>query len=370
MAKYSWNIEVIKDRIKYLQKQLELEKDHRKRKLYRYDIESLECYLDDFYDTDIEDRMKLLDGYDMVKNNLFKTPFIWNDIKEFKDITETPLIYIPNQPRSSLSKEDILNLTHDFYKSLNHEFFINFMKNFRRRFDHIAFRNPLPNKGKGCALTFITTDEAFINIYRDFTLDDVFTTIHEYMHTTSNCINKYHLCRPKNLYMEIDTIFAELIAADYLESIFKNGDPSLIRAYEHGRYVCIADELSVKIELLEYEKALGHRFKNNKELKLAAKEHCDVLGEEIDELFTSPNFSGKDYIVSYMFALELYKIYLNDKEKALYLLKKIILLECRSPEEYYSNIKKLGLFPNLSSHELHKQFTDEALTLTRKKPKN
>lgn len=370
MAKYSWNIEVIKDKIKQLKKLLELEKDHRKRKLYRYDIETLECYLDGFYDTEKEDKIKLLDGYSMVKSSLEKTPFVWDDIKEFKEITEKPLIHIPAVHRCSLSKEDILDLTHDFYKSLNHEFFINFMKNFRRRYDHIAFRNTSATEDKGNALTFITTDEAFINVYREFTLDDVFTTIHEYMHTTSNCINHNHLCRPKNLYMEIDTIFAELIAADYLESIFKNGAPTLIRAYEHGRYVCTADELSVKIELLEYEKLLGHKYNSNKELKLAAKSHCDVLGEEIDELFTSPNFSGIDYLVSYIFALELYKLYLTDKEKALYYLKKIILLECGSSQEYYYNIKRLGLFPNLTSSEFHKQFTNEALTLIRKKPNN
>ena len=103
---------------------------------------------------------------------------------------------------------------------------------------------------------------------------------------------------------------------------------------------------------------------------MAAKMHCEVLGEEIDELFTLPNFTGIDYVVSYMFALELYKLYLIDKEKALYYLKKIILLECRSSQEYYCNIKRLGLFPNLTSSELHKKFTNEALTLTRKKPKN
>ena len=158
----------------------------------------------------------------------------------------------------------------------------------------------------------------------------------------------------------------KLLASDFLNFY----DTCLTRAYEHERYACTADELAVKIELLDYERTLKEPFKSNKEIKIAAKKHCDVLGEEINELFTKPNFSGKEYLVSYMFALELYHMYLEDKEKSLYYLKKIILLDCKNALEYYNSIKRLGVIPNISTKELHKQFTEEAIKLTRKNPKN
>ena len=370
MTKYTWNIEIIKDRLKKLMKALEIEKDPKRKRELQYDIESLNVYLDEYYDQKTEGQIKVLDGYRMTRSCLEPDKFVWGDFKEFQKETEQPLIYIPPLKRNSLTKEDILDITHDFFKSQNNFFFGHFMKNFYRRNNHIAFRNENPSNEKGNAVLLLTSDEAFINVFRYFNIDDLFTTIHEYMHTTSNCINHHHVCPPKNLFMEIDSIFAELIASDYLEGIFKNGQPTLVRALEHGRYTCTADELIAKIQLIEYEQTHRQKYKNNKDIKTVAKEHFELEPEEIDRIFTKPYFQDSTYLMSYIFALELYKLYLLDKDKALYVLKKLILLECKSSEQYYQKIKELGLIPNAHVRELHRQFTNEAMNLTRKKPKN
>ena len=52
----------------------------------------------------------------------------------------------------------------------------------------------------------------------------------------------------------------------------------------------------------------------------------------------SPDISSINYLISFIFALELYYLYKEDKEKALYNLEKIILLNCNSEEEYYNTV--------------------------------
>ena len=42
-------------------------------------------------------------------------------------------------------------------------------------------------------------------------------------------------------------------------------------------------------------------------------------------------------------------------------------MECYTEEEYYSNVKRLGIVTNLSTREMHLEFQNEAMRLTRKK---
>lgn len=369
MSKYNWTNDDVRNRLKYLEKLVKTEENLNRKIKMSQDIKNIQLYLDDEQQEE-RGQIKLLDGYNVSKSILQEIPFTWFDIKEFCEVTEEPLVYIPPLKQTSLTKNDLLSITHDFYKSLNKHYFGLFMKHFYRRNDHIVFKNLRDeNPYRGLTLSIATTHESFIEIRRDFTIEDIITTIHEYMHAVSTSINHKHLYYPKNLFSEIDTIFMEIIAAEFLESIFHNGQSILYRASEHEKYVNQADELKAKIELIEYEKSLKRNFKNNKELRSAAESHCELLPEELDDMLTSSILNSQDYLISYMFTLELYKLFLEDKDKALYYLNKIILLDCHSQEEYYCNIKRFGFIPNLSLQEFHKKFTDEGLSLTRRKKK-
>ena len=53
------------------------------------------------------------------------------------------------------------------------------------------------------------------------------------------------------------------------------------------------------------------------------------------------------YVVGYVVALELLDAYKKDKDKGLYLLKKLMRIDWRLPmEEYYRSILDLGIEPN------------------------
>ena len=72
-------------------------------------------------------------------------------------------------------------------------------------------------------------------------------------------------------------------------------------------------------------------------------------------------------IISYLFSIELYYMYLNDKEKALDTLRQIINNDFNDMEQYYSNIKRLGLIPNQNILRFQNDLKREKETLSRKK---
>ena len=59
-----------------------------------------------------------------------------------------------------------------------------------------------------------------------------------------------------------------------------------------------------------------------------------------------------------------YYVYLNDKDKSLYILKKIIQAKGLSKEEYYKYIKSLGLYPSSSIHEYEEIIKSRTLKRT------
>ena len=56
------------------------------------------------------------------------------------------------------------------------------------------------------------------------------------------------------------------------------------------------------------------------------------------------------YCFSYIIAIELYKIFIEDKEKAWFLIEKIIKINLNlNPQQYMKEIIKLGIIPNQNS---------------------
>ena len=68
-------------------------------------------------------------------------------------------------------------------------------------------------------------------------------------------------------------------------------------------------------------------------------------------------------MVGYMFAIELYSLYQIDPEKALYLLKKIILLREENDYDYYQAIINMGIIPNENINKYTTQCTEICQTL-------
>lgn len=368
MYKYNWTVDDLKNRYYGLLKLREQERNPQRLEMINIDIEYLYDTICDMEYPEKEDTPKLLENYKQIKNAVNKYKFLFEDIKEFNELVGMPIAITPPLKTVSLSKKDILDLTHDFYKeALDKFFFHNFLSQFRKRYTHIKFgtysdKNPII----GESINIISLKEAFITILRDYDIDDVITTIHEYGHATSLSINPMHLTGSNYTFCEICTLFIEMIASDYLESIFKNGEAEIAKAEKHEIHWCTADLLTTKYRLVKAEEQFyGGNYTSNKMLKESAKKYCKLCSEEVEDIIQNGSLSY-DYSISYIFAVELYKMYNEDKEKALYYLRKLIYLDCKSELEYYKTIKRFGLIPNMHMREYNREINSSLLKLTRK----
>lgn len=365
MPKYKWSFDTIIEKLNLIEKLISVEKDNDRLCLLQRDYYNLQKIIEDEYNNEHHNKTKLLDSYNDIKETLQPIEFLWEDFKIF-DNTINKKLKIPKLKRNSLSKEDLLTITHDFYKSLNKYFYGNFMKNFYRRNDHIIFQS-YSNNICGETIGIPSLKESFIRIYRDYNNEDILTTVHEYSHATSLSINPNHLTESKTLYTEIDTIFMELVASEYISKLFKDNSSTIFNASKLNEYSSYAEDISIMIKTIESEKYAENGYSNNKTLKKIAAEVLDFVPDIIDDVIGEPNLDNIIYLTSYMFALELFNLYNEDKEKALYILKRIILLENMNELEYYNNILKLGINPNFILQEHYKEMEKETLKLRRKK---
>lgn len=368
MLKYNWTIDDLKNRYYKILKMRELEKDPKKLELIDLDIEALYSTIIDMEDPEKEDTPKLLENYQYAKREINKYKFLFEDIKEFHNLVGTPITPTPELKTISLSKKDILDLTHDFYKeALDKFFFHNFLKNYRKRFKHITFGSDLDKSdGMGETIHILSLKEAFIKVIRSYDIEDVLTTIHEYEHATTLAINPKHIVGANYTFCELDTLFMEMIASDYLENVFRNGEAALSMASRHEIHCCTADLLTTKFDLVKAEEFFyKDGYKSNKMLKESAKKYCKLSSEEVDDIIQQGSLSY-DYSISYIFAVELYKMYKEDREKALNYLRKIVLLDCKSELEFYNTIKRFGIIPNLHMREFNREVNNSVLALTKK----
>ena len=349
MVHYNWTIDQLKDRYSYLCRLYDDKDsidDEDKRELLIKDLAHLKGLLDG---KDFESKTEsLFARYRGTSEQLEDTDFLWGDIQDFSICTKENFDTVPIKT-CSLSRKDLLDLTHDFYKNcFNHFFFGNFMRNFYRRRDHVLFE-PIDNdEYQGETININTTQEAFLRIKRFYTYDDLITTIHEYMHATSFLIKPEHLDYKKGIFSEVDAILVELIACDYFETVFKDHKMDALKVYLHNKFCKKAHNTSRLINLYEIESKNGS-FQNNRELRRTAQK-CGI--SDLDAALKG--FSVVPTI-DYMFAIEFYFLYKEDKEKALNLLKEFIMMEFSDDTKYYAELQKLGIYPNANSRELHKE---------------
>ena len=365
MTKYNWSIYTIEDRLLKLKKLLLTEANNQVREQISYDIAILENYLES-QDVLHYDELKLLESYDCVKEDFSSVQFLISDFIDFYEYIKKPLRQFEIK-NNSLSKGDILDLTHDFYKSLDRHFYSNFMKQFRLRNNHIRFRQFSDEESiYGQTIVIPSLNEFFVDILRKNTIEDVLSTIHEYMHITSFTINPNHGGLSKHLFREIDSLFSEISAIDFLYEKLHDDNLIALKIKTFNDFFIYARDIYLNSKLIECEETTLEGYTNNKLLKQIAKYRCDIDNQELVDILNNTDTATFRYLIGYLFALELYNIFTVDKDKALYILNKIITLNCYDEEAYYNEIKKLGLIPNLSLREIYTDLKTDSLRLSRK----
>jgi len=369
MSKYHWSIDDILIKQALIKKKLNKETDFYKAELLEHDYNLITEYLKELDEENaVYQTEKLLDSYNFFKEELNNIDFLWDDFNLFYNKTKG-VSYEFELKKTSINSDDILTLTHDFYKKkLNSYFFNHFMKNFSKRRDHIIFKNNSDDYAfNGKTIPLPSLGEAYIEIFRNHTLEDVLTTIHEYSHANSILINPHHLIEQKTSFTEIDSIFMELIGADFLNKELNTQKGSMLHVNTLNEYSILGEMYVKLINLIKVEKYAQNGYTNNKILKQTANNNLNMKPQLVEDLLQNADMFSSIYVTSYLFAIELYNIYKEDKEKALYLLKKIILLDKSNEKEYYDGIIDLGVIPNASSSKYIKECNNTVMKLVKKK---
>ena len=282
----------------------------------------------------IKEHVSILDKYPFAKDDLLKARRI------LKYNTWLPLDTLFSMKQCNLSNDDILELTHDFYKQFDSYFFKKFMGVFKYRKDIVSFKNYDGGGTLGTCYELLCASTSYIQILRDHNIGDVTTTIHEFMHATSFSINPNHLYDPnKDFLSEFDTTFINLLATDYIsqnlktEQIYANSFNALVDHYNSINSAYILDLIK------------DEDITSNKDLSSFIKSHEANLEIILHYIKMDLPFYLFIYSLPFIFAVELYNIYKTDKDKAIYLLKKIINANCNSKEEYYQMMLDFGLIP-------------------------
>lgn len=242
----------------------------------------------------------------------------------------------------------ILSITEDFFSQFKGEIGSAFKILKKRLNKTLNFQKiDADYRIMGQTLPIFNSNVVFFDIRYNNTIQDFLTTIHELGHGINHVLNKNILNDwKKYCILEVETYFWELVALDYLDANTKwhkqvhNAKINSLRSHLYNaKLIWAKNNLYTHLSLgnLLNRKVLGNYIKeNSKDFKDINIEY--IKSESIADFYP--------HTVSFVIALELYLIYLNNPELALNKLLKISKAHSLSIEEYYNLIKGLGIEPN------------------------
>lgn len=283
-----------------------------------------------------------------VKKDIIKKgtiPDIVSDIEKFSHLDHEINCNNKSNKLLFLTNEDVLDITNDFYKNTNKSIYRKFLQFYNDRHNHLVFVEGFHPESN---ITFFIPyfNEIYMSINKTNSLSTLYSSIHEFGHAISFNYNPKGALYDKNkrLFIEIETLFFELVASDYFVKTIdsKNEYQEIIQNHYLFLYesMIFTDRMKIANLFMNKEVSSNEEFKKicNNELKFDNKYLDNIMKQNTLEIFT--------YLTSYLFAIELYELYKKDKELSLNSLEKIMLMNNDSTIKYYKEIKKLGLIPN------------------------
>ncbi len=275
MNEYNDDIEFIKDLIKSLNNQL--------------DYEDVNIYQIQSYFNDNKDN-----------NALIKQFFYLTRGINYKNSG-----HIYSKIRMPKNENDVLSITHDFYKTLPKNIYNTFLKLYKNRGNNLNFlKNSIFDENYEGETYFIPiVNNVYMNIYTENNSHLPIVAIHEYAHGIQHLLNNNYT-NYEYLYNDLDSYFFELLAYDFLPTVFSNissldlhYDFYDLREFNYDNFKLAA----------KYFRILNKNSKmkiNNKYIV----DYDDLLGD----------------LSSYISAIELYMIYKEDPEKAFHIYDQIL----------------------------------------------
>ena len=159
-------------------------------------------------------------------------------------------------------------------------------------------------------------------------------------------------------FTETEALFFELLATFCVgQKLDRQDECSMVRLSTFNDYLYSAEILCAKQEIYNTytEKEVKSR---SRQIKFYTKE----LGYSLNTARDAVNFRVNEnlhYVISYLTAVELFLIYLNNPGKALDLLYQIIMLRDLNINEYLTKIQEMGLELGKNINSFYEFISDE-----------
>lgn len=254
-----------------------------------------------------------------ILDNLFYEDEEYEDSKKYSDIIKKiSLKYYTNKKENEIryktidsSKKDILLFTRDNIKNINKNWAAKLEPHILENYKFLDFR-----KNNNNTIIFLEyLNNFYISLSKSNNITDFIYPTHEFLHILSYKINNKSL---NSIESEFLSILGELITSHELKKhfLFKN---ELIKSEinlfnQVSTYV--TDSVYKKIAIIEelpYDKKIPFL---NKELGIRKRNLKGMYKTSLEY-----NYS---FVISYFLALELFEIYIKDKEKCIYICENLI----------------------------------------------
>ena len=242
----------------------------------------------------------------------------------------------------------LFEIVYEFFKQLDDELFSNFISLFINKDKNIIFAANNPIKDF-VGITYLNNDNIKIKMTRSKTIEDIFTLVHEYGHALNMKKNpKLYNNEARTHFEEIESIFLELILCDYLvNNGFNKDDINEVKKIIIENLINEAKDLYFKYNINRFIHVEQIKNIDNHFFKLLYQ-NKNITKDELRKVYSSSYEDVTKYVISSLFALELYDKYQINKEKTIEDYKNIISLDLYTHLDYLDAIESKLIVPNES----------------------
>lgn len=241
----------------------------------------------------------------------------------------------------NLPINELLTFVNDFFHDALPEWYHLFLEVYKEKNNNFQIAN------KRCFELYIPgVNYSYISYERKLTIEDLFSIVHEYTHAIVDRI-KYRYSYDNNYpFVELPSITAELIAKDIIKAYYTNVNEE-IKNYFIG-FIASLNEYAKNI-LLAKKFLDTYSLDDEEQIEYNLKHFAKSSKRNSSSFTDKLQLENICYVVPFIYAVELYYIYLSDTELFQYDMNKIITMDNCS--NYFNEVKKLGLVANQNTNK-------------------
>lgn len=241
-----------------------------------------------------------------------------------------------------------LTITHDYFESLPGKTYSIFSELFKKRSENLKF---VKNQRELSSKTIACPSDGEIYMFVDFdgSITGITNLVHEYAHAIGYIIKPAENRTDVDyLFGEIESIFHTLLSLDFMEKHIGND-----KEIKKEQIAVVNDTIS-DTNLIRQKKLILSSINDIAGLTLKGfkkylEEYYSMTKGDIEKALSKPADSILPYLIGEYTAFELYKIYNEDPEYAMYLYNAILEIKVNTPEEFFREIERLGIILGMNT---------------------